>query len=70
MIDDKTGRVQLIDFGVAGLLDDAKTSRRSSIIGTPHWMAPEMHKHINRSGGGLEYGIEVRRSRPIVNKAG
>jgi hypothetical protein len=35
------GGVQLCDFGVAGTLD-TKLDKRSTRIGTPHWMAPEL----------------------------
>jgi hypothetical protein len=33
--------VQLCDFGVAGTME-TKVDKRSTIIGTPHWMAPEL----------------------------
>ncbi|KAF1912645.1 hypothetical protein BDU57DRAFT_598085 [Ampelomyces quisqualis] len=35
------GRVQLCDFGVSGTLEPQK-SKRSTIVGTPAWMAPEL----------------------------
>lgn len=50
------GRLQVIDFGVAGILQ-TNIDKRSTVIGTPHWMAPEMHKHAPQ--GGLNYGTEV-----------
>lgn len=37
----KEGRVQLCDFGVAARLTTAEL-RRTSMIGTPYWMAPEV----------------------------
>ncbi|CAD6504289.1 BgTH12-06022 [Blumeria graminis f. sp. triticale] len=46
------GGVQLCDFGVAGVID-SKFDKRSTIIGTPHWMAPEL------LSGSASYGKEV-----------
>ncbi|KAF2132759.1 hypothetical protein P153DRAFT_414567 [Dothidotthia symphoricarpi CBS 119687] len=37
------GRVQLCDFGVSGTLEPQK-SKRTTIVGTPYWMAPELQK--------------------------
>lgn len=62
------GRVQLCDFGVAGIREEVgSASKRTTIIGTPHWMPPEMHKEQSTSisqGYGTEvdcwsYGITV-----------
>ena len=55
MIHEK-GMVQIIDFGVAGVLQTS-IDKRSTVIGTPHWMAPELHK--NAPPEGLNYGTEV-----------
>ena len=55
MIHEK-GMVQIIDFGVAGVLQTS-ADKRSTVIGTPHWMAPELHK--NAPPEGLSYGTEV-----------
>ncbi|KAH6709584.1 serine/threonine protein kinase, STE family, PAK/STE20-related [Leptodontidium sp. MPI-SDFR-AT-0119] len=46
------GDVQLCDFGVAGMIE-SKLDKRSTIIGTPHWMAPELFEHSP------SYGSEV-----------
>ncbi|KAL8733274.1 MAG: hypothetical protein Q9181_003650 [Wetmoreana brouardii] len=58
MIHEK-GSLQLIDFGVAGLLQTSK-DKRSTIIGTPHWMAPEMSSQLVSQGPStLDYATEV-----------
>lgn len=54
MIHEK-GELQIIDFGVAGVLP-TKLDKRSTMIGSLHWMAPEMHL----KNPGLKYGTEVR----------
>ncbi|TPX16433.1 uncharacterized protein E0L32_003727 [Thyridium curvatum] len=46
------GGVQLCDFGVAGVIE-TKFDKRSTIIGTPHWMAPELFDESTA------YGCEV-----------
>ncbi|KAL2008571.1 hypothetical protein VTN00DRAFT_6765 [Thermoascus crustaceus] len=50
------GRLQICDFGVAGILQ-SKLDKRSTWIGTPHWMPPEMFS--NRGGGAHQYGSEI-----------
>lgn len=44
------GNLQLCDFGIAaGIENDA--AKRSTIIGTPYWMAPEMHADPDQGYG-------------------
>jgi serine/threonine protein kinase len=50
------GRLQICDFGVAGILQ-SQIDKRSTWIGTPHWMPPEMFP--NRGGETHKYGSEV-----------
>lgn len=48
----ETGGIQLCDFGVAGFVD-THADKRTTFIGTLHWMAPEM---FDRDA---KYGTEV-----------
>ncbi len=50
------GYLRIIDFGVSGVLQTSQ-DKRSTVIGTPHWMPPELHKMA--PPGGLQYGTEV-----------
>ncbi|KAL8995111.1 MAG: hypothetical protein Q9169_005094 [Polycauliona sp. 2 TL-2023] len=55
----ENGSLQLIDFGVSGLLQTEK-DKRSTIIGTPHWMPPEMSSQlIDPENSTVTYGNEV-----------
>lgn len=64
MIHEK-GELQIIDFGVAGVLP-TKLDKRSTMIGSLHWMPPEMHL----KNPGLKYGTEVRLSGFRVRERG
>ena len=50
------GMLKVIDFGVSAVLL-SEEDKRKTIIGTPHWMAPEMHKR--RAHTDLTYGTEI-----------
>jgi len=49
------GRLQICDFGVAGVLQ-SQVDKRSTWIGTPHWMPPEM---FSAKGEAHRYGSEI-----------
>ena len=48
------GELQIIDFGVAATLS-SMSDKRSTRIGTRHWMSPE----LMNTGRKLKYGKEV-----------
>ena len=51
LIDQSSGAVKIADFGFAiGLTSDA--TKRTSVVGTPYWMAPELIR-------GQDYGCEI-----------
>ncbi|RAL13788.1 putative serine/threonine protein kinase [Aspergillus homomorphus CBS 101889] len=49
------GNLQICDFGVAGVLN-SQVDKRSTWIGTPHWMPPEM---FSTRGEAHKYGSEI-----------
>lgn len=49
------GRLEICDFGVAGVLQSQR-DKRSTWIGTPHWMPPEM---FSTRGQAHLYGSEI-----------
>ena len=51
----QNGQLQLCDFGVSGVLE-SNVAKRSTIIGTPYWMPPEMHNPGSIPNG---YGTEI-----------
>lgn len=51
------GGLQIIDFGVAGMVE-SKVDKRGTIIGTPNWMPPEHHRGI-ATRTEIQYGFEV-----------
>lgn len=61
----ENGSLQLIDFGVAGLIQtNMEEDKRTTIIGTPHWMPPEMQKNVKEVAHSFEvdvwaYGITL-----------
>jgi serine/threonine protein kinase len=58
----ETGGLQIIDFGIAGILQsNLDVDKRKTVIGTPHWMPPELQKNAQEVAEG--YGFEVMWSR-------
>ena len=54
----ENGGLQIIDFGIAGILE-TKSDRRDTIIGTPHWMGPELLRMFSQPDGKKQHGKEV-----------
>ncbi|KAK4937357.1 hypothetical protein LTR66_015208, partial [Elasticomyces elasticus] len=52
------GNLQLCDFGIAAVIEN-EVSKRSTIIGTPYWMPPEMLSSKNTAEVAQGYGAEV-----------
>ncbi|KAI9840247.1 MAG: hypothetical protein M1837_001830 [Sclerophora amabilis] len=52
------GQLQLCDFGVAGTLE-TKTNKRNTVMGTCHWMPPEMVGRLTYGIIPQGYGTEV-----------
>ena len=57
------GGLQVIDFGVAGVME-SKFDKRGTIIGTPNWMPPEQHRGMSSKTAELKYGFEVSNLNP------
>lgn len=59
----ENGSVQLCDFGVSGIVEahQAEPSKRFSVHGTPHWLAPELIPSLlnNEFETDNPYGAEV-----------
>jgi serine/threonine protein kinase len=58
------GRLEICDFGVAGILQSQR-DKRSTWIGTPHWMPPEM---FAARGEAHQYSSEVSISTIFCDK--
>lgn len=58
--------MEICDFGVAGVLQ-SKLDKRSTWIGTPHWMPPEMFS--NKGGEAHQYGSEVSNYALVLNRS-
>ncbi|KAI9834776.1 MAG: hypothetical protein M1819_002862 [Sarea resinae] len=52
------GRLELCDFGISAVVQ-SKLEKRSTVIGTPNWMPPEMVKDLDRGTMQSGYGNEV-----------
>ena len=52
------GNVQLCDFGVSAMLEH-KVDKRSTVLGTPWWMAPELAIGAQVFAPNVSYGKEV-----------
>ena len=51
---DREGQVKILDFGLAKLLGDTGLTKKSMIMGTPHYMSPEQTK-----GETLDYRTDI-----------
>jgi serine/threonine protein kinase len=56
------GRLQLCDFGTSSMLI-GEMDKRSTILGTPHWMPLEMHE----AGGKKQVQYRTEVSRVLLN---
>ncbi|CZT17804.1 uncharacterized protein RCC_03640 [Ramularia collo-cygni] len=52
------GELQLGDFGIVAVMDDV-SSKRKTVIGTPHWMAEEMLAGMDSGTTTEGYGTEI-----------
>ncbi|KAJ9625595.1 hypothetical protein H2203_004354 [Taxawa tesnikishii (nom. ined.)] len=54
------GQLQLCDFGIAATVQtETNEGKRTTIIGTPNWMAPEMINILGSHDEQIRYGKEV-----------
>ncbi|KAK4565431.1 hypothetical protein LTR86_004048 [Recurvomyces mirabilis] len=51
------GEIQLGDFGIVGMVEEDTSSKRRTIIGTPHYLPMEMHTTAMQTAEA--YGMEV-----------
>ena len=53
----ESGSLHIIDFGVSAvILSNMEEDKRKTIIGTPHWMAPEIQQNFDKE---VPHGAEV-----------
>ncbi|KAJ1895886.1 Cell cycle serine/threonine-protein kinase cdc5/MSD2 [Kickxella alabastrina] len=52
---DSMNRIKICDFGMSVIID-AKSDRKTSFLGTPNFLAPEM---VTREGRGHSFGVDV-----------
>ncbi len=59
LVERSTGRLRLTDFGIARLTLGTSVTRLTSILGTPHYMAPELAEHGAASAASDLYAIGI-----------
>ena len=54
----ENGNLEVIDFGVAGLMQtNMEIDKRTTIVGTEHWMPPEMHRDVRKVAHSYEVDV-------------